>query len=85
VCDVAETCDGSVKTCGTDVFASPATVCQAATGGCDADDTCNGTAASCVNADTDLCAPGTPCTTGTMCTSGTCAGCDPYGNNCTCQ
>jgi hypothetical protein len=47
VCDVAESCDGTHKTCPTDAFKPSTTVSRAATGPCDLAENCTGSSASC--------------------------------------
>jgi hypothetical protein len=47
VCDVAEHCTGSSKTCPTDSFLPSGTVCRPSVGVCDVAENCTGSAAAC--------------------------------------
>jgi RHS repeat-associated protein len=79
ICDVAETCNGTVLTCPTDAFAPSTTSCRAAAGECDVADNCTGTSAACP-ADA-MKTSGTVCTDdGNACTTDTC-----NGTSATCQ
>src|SRR5439155_16250229 len=74
LCDPAETCDGTSKTCPTDVITPSGTVCRTAVGECDLAETCTGAAGQACPADAKK-TNGTACTDdGNPCTTDTCNG-----------
>ncbi|MCG8419087.1 MAG: hypothetical protein MJE77_14220 [Proteobacteria bacterium] len=73
LCDAAETCDGTARSCPADGFFASGVECRATTGPCDVAEVCTGGSAHCPS--DQLLAMGTICSAGTTeCESRTCDG-----------
>src|SRR6185369_16703095 len=80
ICDIAESCTGSMAACPSDVFEPSTTICRADAGQCDVAESCPGSGPNCpaqaFEPDGTSCNDTQTCTTYDQCQNGMCVG-DP--------
>src|SRR5262249_39767564 len=74
LCDVAETCSGSSRTCPADRLADAGQVCRSAAGDCDLPESCTGSSADCPGDALRPAGTGCPAATGACDLSEGCTG-----------